>query len=123
MPGAFCGGVECCRPMDKRVDAMVNRLLLLVVHVPEIQAHMMKRYPAGSYERKAFEKLSAFVPDMDALAHRFLEVGTFGGELTADERQLFGDIVSAMQDAKAVMDEAGIDVQFTDLPPDFLGYK
>ena len=100
---------------------MVDLLLLYVVHAPELHAHMVNTYPEGSYERKAFEKLSALVPDMNDLAHALLEADRFGVELTAVENQCLREVVSAIRDNRAIMQEAGIDVKFTNLPPGFAG--
>jgi hypothetical protein len=100
---------------------LVDTLLLLVVHVPKIDAYASKTYSVGSYERKAFEKLKAAVPEMDTLAHRLVEADNGGVKLRADEGQRLRNVVATINNALAVMQEAGIDVEFTNLPPGFAG--
>ena len=110
--------------MDRiKFSPMADLLVLFVEKVPEIEAHIAKTYSAGSSERKAFEKINALVPDMDALLHRLVEVDAFGGVLTADEKRSLRNIGVAIKDAEAIMQEAGIAIEFTDLPRDFQGFE
>lgn len=91
---------------------MVNRFLLFVVKVPEIEAYVAAKYPEGSYERKAFERLKALVPDMEFFAEKLVEADSVRVALYPDERQRLRKVALALQDAGAILQETNFDVEF-----------
>lgn len=97
-------GYQVFELTPEQFTAVTETFRKMAEALPSLTVAARRKYPEGSYERIAFEKLLLLVPKLEELRQRFL---ASGGSMTftPEDRELVKEIATGMMDARAIIQE------------------
>jgi len=88
-----------------RARETILRFNRILEHLPELTVRVRERYPDGSYERAAFERFNAVIPELRSISSRMLKTSDF--RLSQEEQARFSNMLATYADFCAILKEIG----------------